>query len=88
MANDRAPRAAPAGPLPWIVTIYAILALTAFAFPAGLRDWLEERNANGRLWLPLAIARQIEAASNAIGVAPIGADLRRRFGKLIGDQDS
>jgi hypothetical protein len=88
MANDRAPRAAAAGPLPWIVTIYAILALTAFAFPAGLRDWLEERNANGRLWLPLAIARQIEAASNAIGVAPIGADLRRRFGKLIGDQDS
>ncbi len=88
MANDRAPPAAAASTLHWIITIYVILALTAFAFPAGLRDWLEERNANGRLWLPLAIARQIEAASDAIGVAPIGADLRRRFGKLIGDQDS
>ena len=88
MANDRAPPAVAASPLPWIVTIYAILALTAFAFPAGLTGWLEERNANGRLWLPLAIARQIEAASNAIGVAPIGADLRRRFGDLVGDQES
>ena len=88
MANGSGPRAVSSSPLPWLVTIYAILALTAFAFPGGLRDWLEERNANGRLWLPLAMARQIEAASNAIGVAPIGADLRRRFGKLIGDQDS
>ncbi len=72
----------------WTVTIYAILALTAFAFPAGLRSWLEDRNADDRLWLPLALARRIEAASNAVGVAPIGADLRRRFSKLIGDDDS
>ncbi len=75
-------------PWRWIVAVYAILALTAFAFPAGLRDWLEERNAHDRLRLPLAIARQIEAASHAVGVEAIGADLRRRFGKLIGDQDS
>ena len=40
------------------------------------------------LWLPLALARQIEAASNAVGVAPVGAELRRRFNKLIGDDDS
>jgi hypothetical protein len=72
----------------WMVTIYAILALTAFAFPAGLRSWLEDRNANDRLWLPLAVARQIEAASNAVGVAPIGAALRERFSKLIGGDDS
>jgi hypothetical protein len=72
----------------WMVTIYAILALTAFAFPAGLRSWLEDRNANDRLWLPLTLARQIEAASNAVGVAPVGAELRRRFNKLIGDDDS
>jgi hypothetical protein len=72
----------------WMVTIYAILALIAFAFPAGLRSWLEDRNANDRLWLPLAVARQIEAASNAVGVAPIGAELRRRFSKLIGEDDS
>lgn len=88
MTNKSAPPAAAASPLRWIVTIYAILALTAFAFPAGLTGWLEERNVHDRLWLPLAIARRIEAASNAIGVAPIGADLRRRFGDLIGDQDS
>jgi hypothetical protein len=67
-------------PLRWIVVIYAILALTVFAFPAGLRDWLEERDAGGKLWLPLAIARQIEAASDAVGVKPVGERLRAWFG--------
>ncbi len=86
--TDQPPPPAAASLSRWFVTIYAILALTAFAFPAGLRSWLEDRNANDRLWLPLAVARQIEAASNAVGVAPIGADLRRRFSKLIGDDDS
>ena len=71
-------------PLRWIITIYAILALAAFAFPAGLRDWLEEHNASGQLWLPLAIARKVEAASNAIGLAPVGAALRERFGRMVG----
>jgi hypothetical protein len=71
----------------WIVTIYAILALTEFAFPAGLRDWLEERDVGGRLWLPLAIARRIEAASQAVGVKPVGEDLRRRFQQLIGNEE-
>ena len=75
-------------PLRWMVVIYAILALAAFAFPAGLRDWLEERDAGGRLWLPLAIARQIDRASTAVGVKAVGEDLRRRFGKLVGGEDS
>jgi hypothetical protein len=82
------PIAATNSPLRWMITIYAILALAAFAFPAGLREWLEERNADGRLWLPLAIARQVEAASDAVGVKAIGQDLKRRFNGLIGDQDS
>lgn len=79
---------AAASPLRWIATIFAILALTAFAFPSGLRDWLEERNASGTLALPLAIARQVEAASNALGVAPVSADLRRRFARLIGEPET
>ena len=68
--------------------IYCILALTAFAYPAGLRDWLEERDSGGRLWLPLAIARQIETASDAIGVKSVGVRLRAWFGQLIGDDQS
>jgi hypothetical protein len=79
--------AAANSPLRWIVTVYAVLALTAFAFPAGLRGWLEERDAGGRLWLPLAIARQIEAASQAVGARSIGEELRRRFAALIDDRE-
>lgn len=86
--TDASPPPARPGLSRWMVTIYAILALAAFAFPAGLRSWLEDRNANDRLWLPLALARQVEAASNAVGVAPIGAALRERFSKLIGGDDS
>ena len=79
---------AAASPMRWIATVFAILALTAFAFPAGLRDWLEERNASGTLAMPLAIARQIEAAATALGVAPVSADLRRRGARLIGEPDT
>jgi hypothetical protein len=74
-------------PWRWIVTTYAILALTAFAFPAGLRDWLEEHDSGGKLWLPLAIARQIEAASDAVGVKPVGVRLKAWFAALIGDEE-
>jgi hypothetical protein len=88
MPPESAPPIAANRPLRWIVTIYAILALTVFAFPAGLRDWLEERDAGGRLWLSLAIARQIEAASDAVGVKPIGERLRAWFGGLIGGEES
>jgi hypothetical protein len=86
MSDPAAPVAANS-PLRWMGTVYVILALTAFAFPAGLRGWLEERDAGGRLWLPLAIARHIEAASQAVGVGPIGEELRRRFAALIGDRE-
>ena len=79
--------AKPSSPRRWIIAITAILALTAFAFPAGLRDWLDERNASGWLDAPLAAARQIEAASDAIGLAPIGAALRKRFALLVGEPD-
>jgi hypothetical protein len=85
MPSEPAPPTAANRPLRWIVTIYAIFALTAFAFPAGLRNWLEERDAGGWLWLPLAIARQIEAASNAIDLKPAGEHLRDGFGRLIGE---
>ena len=74
-------------PKRWMVVIYSVLALAAFAFPAGLRDWLEERDAGGWLAAPLAVARRIEAASEAVGVKQCGEALRRRFEKLIGDQD-
>jgi hypothetical protein len=88
MPPEPAPPPAANRPLRWILPIYAILALAAFAFPAGLRDWLEERDSGGRLWLPIAIARQIEAASDAVGVKPVGAHLKAWFGRLIGDDQS
>jgi hypothetical protein len=88
MAADPVARAAANTRWRWMVAIYSILTLTAFAFPAGLRDWLEERNGGGRLWLPLAIAQQIEAASQAVGVKQVGEDLRRRFQQLIGDKET
>jgi hypothetical protein len=88
MPSDPSARVAANSLSRWFLAIYAILALAAFAFPGGLRDWLEERDAGGRLWLPLAIARQIETASQAVGVKPIGEALRRRFGEAIGgDQE-
>jgi hypothetical protein len=88
MPTEPIPPAATNRPLRWIVVIYAVLALTAFAYPAGLRDWLEERDSGGRLWLPLAIARQIETASDAIGVKSVGVRLRASFGRLIGEDES
>ena len=88
MATEHSQHASARFPQRWVAVIYSILALAAFAFPAGLTGWLQERNAHDRLWLPLAVARKIEAASNAIGVAPIGAELRRRFTELVGGDDS
>lgn len=88
MPLEAAPPVATNRPLRWMIVIYAILALTAFAYPAGLPDWLEERDSGGRLWLPIAIARQIEAASSAVGVKPIGEHLRAWFSRLIGEGDS
>jgi len=88
MIPPPAPQAASNTIRRWMVAIYAILALAAFAFPGGLREWLEERNEGGRLWLPLAIARDIEAASQAVGVKQAGEGLRQRFQQMISDKDS
>ena len=71
-----------------IFTIYAILALAVFAFPGGMVDWLDERNATGWLSAPLALARGIDAASAAVGVKGVGQWLRAEFAAVIGDADA
>jgi hypothetical protein len=70
-----------------ILIIYAILGLAWFAFPGGLVDWLDERNATGWLAAPLALARGIDAASAATGVKKVGQSLRKRFAAIIGDDE-
>ena len=65
-----------------------MLALTVFAFPGGMVDWLDERNASGWLSGPLAFARGIDAASAAVGVKGAGQWLRGRFAAAIGDVDT
>ena len=70
-----------------ILIIYAILGLAWFAFPGGLVDWLDERNATGWLTAPLALARGIDAASAATGVKKVGQSLRKRFAAIIGDDE-
>ena len=74
-------------PLRRILIIYAILGLVWFAFPGGLVDWLDERNASGWLDAPLAIARGVDAASAATGVKGIGQSLRKQFGAIIGGDE-
>ncbi len=74
-------------PLRRILIIYAILGLVWFAFPGGLVDWLDERNATGWLTAPLALARGIDAASAATGVKAVGQGLRKRFAAIIGDDE-
>jgi hypothetical protein len=70
-----------------ILIIYAILGLAWFAFPGGLVDWLDERNATGWLAAPLALARGIDAASAATGVKKVGQSLRKRFAATVGDDE-
>jgi hypothetical protein len=74
---------------PWrrILIVYAILAAALFAFPGGIVDWLDERNATGWLDAPLAIARGVDAASAAVGVKGVGQSLRKRFTVIIGDDE-
>jgi hypothetical protein len=74
-------------PLRRILIIYVILGLVWFAFPGGLVDWLDERNATGWLTAPLALARGIDAASAATGVKAVGQGLRKRFAAIIGDDE-
>jgi hypothetical protein len=75
-------------PWAWLRVIYAVLALAVFAFPGGMVDWLDERNASGWLSGPLAVARGIDAASAAVGVKGVGEQLRRWFAAVIGDADT
>jgi len=71
----------------YTLTVYAVLALASFAFPGGLVDWLDERNASGWLNAPLALMRGVDRISTATGVEPIGRALRKRFAALIGQED-
>ena len=65
-----------------------MLALTVFAFPGGMVDWLDERNASGWLAAPLAVARGVDAVSAAVGVKGVGERLRSWFAAVIGDADT
>jgi hypothetical protein len=76
-----------ASPWAWLRVLYAVLALAAFAFPGGMVDWLDERNADGWLAAPLAIARGVDAASAAIGVKQVGQGLRNWFAAAVGNSD-
>jgi len=85
------PRAKPpssTSPWTWLRVLYAVLALTVFAFPGGMVGWLDERNASGWLSAPLAVARGVDAVSAAVGVKGAGEWLRRWFAATIGDADT
>ena len=68
-----------------MLTVYAILALAAFAFPGGLVEWLDNRNDSGWLSAPLALVKGVDAVSAAVGVKGVGVALRKRFAGWIGD---
>ncbi|HXT08849.1 MAG TPA: hypothetical protein VN715_18170 [Roseiarcus sp.] len=70
-----------------LFAIYAILAITVFAFPGGLTSWLDDRNRTGWLDAPLAAMRAVDAASAAIGVKAVGERLRTQFRSAIGDDE-
>ena len=88
MAAPRVKPPSATSPWAWLRVLYAVLALTVFAFPGGMVDWLDERNASGWLLGPLAFARGIDAASAAVGVKGAGEQLRRWFAAVIGDADT
>jgi hypothetical protein len=68
-----------------LVAVYAILALSVFAFPGGLKGWLEDHNRSGALDAPLAAVRAVDAASGALGVKAVGRRLRAGFAAAIGE---
>ena len=88
MAAPRVKPLSSTSPWAWLRVLYAVLALTVFAFPGGMVDWLDERNASGWLSGPLALAHGIDAASAAVGVKGVGEWLRGRFATFIGDADT
>jgi hypothetical protein len=71
---------------PWVraIVIFGILFAAIFAFPGGLADWLDERNADGWLSAPLAAMRGVDAVSAALGVKQVGQGLKRAFGDWVG----
>ena len=71
MAAPRVKPPSSTSPWAWLRVLYAVLALTVFAFPGGMVDWLDERNASGWLSGPLALARGIDAASAAVAPLPL-----------------
>ena len=75
-------------PWTWLRVLYGVLALTVFAFPGGLVEWLDERNASGWLSAPLALARGVDVASTAVGAKGVGERLRHWFAAAIGDAES
>ena len=70
-----------------ILIIYAILGLAWFAFPGGLVDWLDERNATG--WLDRAARARARHRRGFGGNRREGrrASLRKRFAAIIGDDE-
>jgi len=87
MAEPRAKPPSSTSPWAWLRVVYAVLALTVFAFPGGMVDWLDERNTSGWLSGPLAFARGIDAASTAVGLKGAGQWLRGKFAAALGDAD-
>jgi len=88
MAEPLAKPRTSTSPWAWLRVLYAVLALTVFAFPGGMVDWLDERNTSGWLSAPLALARGVDAASAAVGVKQAGQWLRGRFAAVVGDADT
>ena len=74
-------------PWRWAGMLYLVLFLAAFAFPDGLVDWLDDRNAGGWLSIPLTAAKGIDIASKTLGVKAVAVELRRRFSSVIGERD-
>ena len=70
-----------------LLAVYAILAITVFAFPGGLTSWLDDRNRTRWLDVPLGVMRAVDTASSAVGVKGVGERLRSRFRGLIGDDE-
>jgi hypothetical protein len=70
-----------------LVSIYAIFAMAVFAFPGGLKAWLDDHNRSGLLDVPLAAMRAVDAASAALGVKAVGQELRARFRAAVGDEE-
>ena len=75
-------------PWRWAGMLYSVPFLAAFAFPGGLVDWLDDRNASGWLSIPLTVAEGIDIASKAVGVEALGVELRRGFKNIVGEGDT